>query len=51
MKFEAYFVDDLGMEAEQALTLHRNYYTKYGLALRGLIRHHDVGKIAARYEP
>lgn len=38
-----YFVNNLGLDEDEAATLHRGYYTKYGLALRGLMRHHGVG--------
>jgi len=38
----AYFVS-LGLGHEEASDLHLQYYTQYGLALRGLARHHDVG--------
>lgn len=38
----AYFVS-LGLSEEEASQLHLHYYTQYGLALRGLTRHHDVG--------
>lgn len=41
-KIHSYFVNDLGLDEDEAATLHRGYYTKYGLALRGLIRHHGV---------
>ena len=33
----------LGISHEEASELHHNYYVQYGLALRGLTRHHDVG--------
>jgi pyrimidine and pyridine-specific 5'-nucleotidase len=39
----AYFVT-LGLGHEEASELHHRYYTQYGLALRGLVRHHDVGE-------
>ena len=38
----AYFVS-LGLGHEEASELHLKYYTQYGLALRGLTRHHDIG--------
>ena len=38
----AYFVS-LGLAREEAAELHHRYYTQYGLALRGLTRHHAVG--------
>jgi pyrimidine and pyridine-specific 5'-nucleotidase len=33
----------LGLSDEEASTLNSQYYTQYGLALRGLQRHHGVG--------
>ncbi|KAG6911182.1 hypothetical protein DXG01_003049 [Tephrocybe rancida] len=36
-----YFVS-LGLSQEEASELHLRYYTQYGLALRGLRRHHDI---------
>ena len=41
----AYFVT-LGWSEEEASEMHHKYYKQYGLALRGLVRHHDVGKVA-----
>lgn len=38
----AYFVS-LGLDEDEASELHHKYYTQYGLALRGLARHHDIG--------
>lgn len=40
----AYFVK-LGLSHEEAGHLHHHYYKTYGLALRGLIKHHDVGEL------
>ncbi|KAJ2936703.1 hypothetical protein H1R20_g390, partial [Candolleomyces eurysporus] len=40
-RIHAYFVS-LGLTHEEASELHLRYYTQYGLALRGLTRHHDV---------
>ncbi|KAI0796719.1 pyrimidine 5-nucleotidase [Abortiporus biennis] len=40
-RIHAYFVD-LGWSDEEASELHHKYYTQYGLALRGLVKHHDV---------
>ncbi len=40
--FVAYFVS-LGLSDEEAAKLHSQYYIQYGLALRGLQRHHGVG--------
>ena len=42
IKVVDYFVG-LGIGHEEASQLHHKYYTLYGLALRGLTRHHDVG--------
>ena len=42
IKHPDYFVG-LGISQEEASDLHHKYYTQYGLALRGLTRHHDVG--------
>lgn len=39
----AYFVQ-LGIPHEEASELHHHYYKTYGLALRGLVKHHDVGE-------
>ncbi|KAH8830441.1 pyrimidine 5-nucleotidase [Flagelloscypha sp. PMI_526] len=36
-----YFVN-LGLEKSEASKLHLEYYTKYGLALRGLVAHHGI---------
>ena len=43
----AYFVS-LGLAHDEAAELHHHYYTEYGLALRGLTRHHDVGNSIPR---
>ncbi|KAF8351376.1 Haloacid dehalogenase-like hydrolase-domain-containing protein, partial [Amanita rubescens] len=40
-RIHAYFVS-LGLAHDEAAELHHHYYTEYGLALRGLTRHHDV---------
>lgn len=37
----AYF-KRLGLSEEEAAELHHRYYTEYGLAIRGLVRHHKV---------
>ncbi|KAH8999234.1 pyrimidine 5-nucleotidase [Lactarius akahatsu] len=44
VRIHAYFVS-LGLSDEEAADLHSQYYTQYGLALRGLQRHHDVDPI------
>jgi len=43
-RIHAYFVG-LGLSHEAASELHLRYYSQYGLALRGLTRHHDVGNM------
>ncbi|KAG6866441.1 hypothetical protein C0991_003959 [Blastosporella zonata] len=43
-RIHAYFVR-LGLSHEEASELHLRYYTQYGLALRGLTRHHDIGNV------
>ncbi|KAI0320671.1 pyrimidine 5-nucleotidase [Amylostereum chailletii] len=40
-RIHAYFLS-LGIPDEEATELHHKYYTEYGLALRGLARHHNV---------
>ncbi|KAJ7129564.1 pyrimidine 5-nucleotidase [Mycena epipterygia] len=35
----------LGLDEAEASVLHHKYYTQYGLALRGLILHHDVDPV------
>lgn len=42
-----YFVG-MGLSHEEAAVLHHRYYSQYGLALRGLKRHHDVGNAVQR---
>jgi hypothetical protein len=46
MESAAYFVT-LGFDDDIASDLHHAYYTQYGLALRGLTRHHDIGRTYA----
>lgn len=41
-RIHAYFLT-LGMPDDEASELHHKYYKEYGLALRGLVRHHNVG--------
>lgn len=40
-RIHAYFLS-LGLEDDRATELHHKYYTEYGLALRGLVRHHEI---------
>ncbi|KAI0068823.1 pyrimidine 5-nucleotidase, partial [Artomyces pyxidatus] len=41
VRIHAYFLT-LGLDDDEASELHLKYYTQYGLALRGLTRHHNV---------
>ncbi|KAK0490896.1 pyrimidine 5-nucleotidase [Armillaria novae-zelandiae] len=43
-RIHAYFMT-LGLDDNEASELHLKYYTQYGLALAGLVRHHDVDPI------
>ena len=45
MPLLAYFLS-LGLEEDRATELHHKYYTEYGLALRGLVRHHEFYEVA-----
>ncbi|KAJ3521105.1 hypothetical protein NM688_g9063 [Phlebia brevispora] len=40
-RIHAYFLS-LGLDEERASELHHRYYTQYGLAIRGLVRHHEI---------
>lgn len=37
-----YFVHHLSLSKEDAIRLHKEYYTNYGLAIEGLVRHHQI---------
>ncbi|RYO77100.1 hypothetical protein DL762_009483 [Monosporascus cannonballus] len=39
---DQYFATHLGVSEEEATRLHREYYTTYGLAIEGLLRHHQI---------
>ncbi|RYP80187.1 hypothetical protein DL770_006318 [Monosporascus sp. CRB-9-2] len=39
---DQYFATHLGVSEEDAMRLHREYYTTYGLAIEGLVRHHQI---------
>ncbi|KAJ3295042.1 hypothetical protein HK104_003047 [Borealophlyctis nickersoniae] len=36
----------LGLPDEEAAKLHQRYYTQYGLAVRGLVKHHQIDPVA-----
>ncbi|KAL7417786.1 Haloacid dehalogenase-like hydrolase-domain-containing protein [Mrakia frigida] len=40
-KIHAYFLS-LGLSEEKASVLHKKYYSEYGLAIRGLVKHHEI---------
>ncbi|KAG8872933.1 hypothetical protein FRB97_007161 [Tulasnella sp. 331] len=40
-RIHAYFVA-MGLEDDEARKMHMRYYSEYGLALRGLVRHHKI---------
>ena len=46
MNTAAAYMVSLGLSDETASTLRSQYYTQYGLTLRGLRRHHGVGSTA-----
>lgn len=39
---DQYFVSHLELTKEDAYKLHHEYYTTYGLAIEGLVRHHKI---------
>ena len=39
---DKYFINHLELSPADAATLHRTYYTQYGLAIEGLVRHHKI---------
>jgi hypothetical protein len=43
----AYFLS-LGLPTEKAAELHKKYYSEYGLAIRGLVKHHEIGESLSR---
>jgi len=45
-----YFVRHLGLPPHEAINLHRRYYKEHGLAITGLVEHHQVDPIAYNRE-
>lgn len=41
-KIDEYFSDHLSLAWDDAVKLHQEYYTNYGLAIEGLVRHHQI---------
>ncbi|KAI5868649.1 pyrimidine 5-nucleotidase [Durotheca rogersii] len=39
---DKYFAAHLGLPEHEAVKLHRDYYRNYGLAIEGLVRHHQI---------
>ncbi|KAI0111958.1 pyrimidine 5-nucleotidase [Daldinia grandis] len=39
---DKYFATHLGLPEEEAIKLHQEYYKNYGLAIEGLVRHHQI---------
>ncbi|KAK1507002.1 pyrimidine 5'-nucleotidase [Colletotrichum tamarilloi] len=39
---DEYFVKHLSLQWDDAVKLHKEYYTNYGLAIEGLVRHHEI---------
>lgn len=39
---DQYFAKHLGLPEEEAIRLHKEYYRNYGLAIEGLVRHHQI---------
>ena len=39
---DKYFESHLNLSREEAVRLHSEYYTNYGLAIEGLVRHHEI---------
>lgn len=39
---DKYFEEHLSLPFEEAVKLHQEYYTNYGLAIEGLVRHHQI---------
>ncbi|KAI1412176.1 pyrimidine 5-nucleotidase [Hypoxylon sp. FL1857] len=39
---DRYFATHLGLPEEEAIKLHKEYYKNYGLAIEGLVRHHQI---------
>lgn len=39
---DKYFVEHLSLQWDDAVRLHKEYYQSYGLAIEGLVRHHQI---------
>ena len=45
-----YFIRHLSLSPTDAIQLHRKYYTEYGLAITGLVKHHKIDPVAYNHE-
>lgn len=43
---DQYFQKHLNLPQEEAIRLHKEYYQTYGLAIEGLVRHHEIDPLA-----
>lgn len=39
---DEYFCKHLNLPKDEAIRLHKEYYSHYGLAIEGLVRHHEI---------
>lgn len=39
---DQYFAKHLSLPYNEAVRLHKEYYRNYGLAIEGLVRHHEI---------
>ncbi|KAG6039528.1 hypothetical protein E4U41_002498 [Claviceps citrina] len=47
---DQYFAKHLELPFDEAVRLHKEYYTNYGLAIEGLVRHHQIDPLAYNTE-
>ncbi|KAG5944408.1 hypothetical protein E4U59_007296 [Claviceps monticola] len=47
---DQYFAKHLELPWDEAVRLHKEYYTNYGLAIEGLVRHHQIDPLAYNAE-
>lgn len=47
---DQYFIKHLELPADDAKLLHQQYYTDYGLAISGLVKHHKIDPLAYNRE-
>lgn len=44
-RIQRYCIEVLGMDPDEAARLHRKYFQDYGLAIRGLLKHHKIDPV------